>query len=152
MKQEEKPDELLRSVLTIVGIAVAAILLIALFKLKGGVLGFIIGTIAAAALIFWLMEAKRIFEEHKAPSSKEYELFYDLIEEEENIIFVAKVPGPAEEVKVKIVGDMLEVKGGRNFLKRVRVPKGLEMEDKKYVNGILWARLRKTETLRQQDA
>ncbi len=148
----EKPDELLRSVLTIVGIAVAVILLIVLFKLKGGVLGVIIGTIAAVALIFWLVEAKRIFEGYKAQSSEEYEWFYDLIEEDEKITFAAKVPGPAEEVKVKIVGGMLEVKGGGNFLKRIRVPRGLTLEDEKYVNGILQVKLRKTKTLHQKNA
>ncbi len=149
-REGEKKDETLGNLL-MVGVAVVIILLIVLFKLKAGILGVIIGTVAALVLIYWLMEVKRIFQE-KAPALEEPEWFYDLIEEEENITFVAKVPGPAQEVKVKIVRGMLEVRGGGNFLKRIQVPKGVELQDEKYANGILQVRLRKTETLQQQDA
>ena len=137
-----KQDELLGSLL-LVAVAIVIILLIVLFKLKGGILGVIIGIIAAAALTYWVIEVKRILKEQKAPSLGKHEWFYDLIEEGENVTFVAKVPGPAQEVKVKIVGGMLEVEGGGGFLKRIRVPKNVELEDKKYVNGILHVRLRK---------
>jgi len=145
-RKEEKPDELLKNVLSIVSIAVVALLLIVLFKLKGGILGMVLGTIAVAALIYWLMEIKKIFREEKPPSSEESEWFYDLIEEEENITFIAKVPGPAREVKVKIVGDMLEIKGGRNFMQRVQIPKGIRLKNKSYTNGVLHIKLQKTAT------
>lgn len=145
-RKEGKSDELLRNVLSIVSIAVVALLLIILFKLKGGILGMVLGTIAVAALIYWLLETKKIFKEQKAPASEEHEWFYDLIEEEENITFVAKVPGPAREVKAKIVGDMLEIKGGGNFLQRVQMPKGTRLQDKSYVSGVLHLKLQKTAT------
>ena len=51
-RKEGKPDELLKNVLSIVSIAVVALLLIVLFKLKGGILGMVLGTIAVAALIY----------------------------------------------------------------------------------------------------
>ncbi|MGB9718892.1 MAG: Hsp20/alpha crystallin family protein [Thermoproteota archaeon] len=146
MRQDEPLGILLVAVATVV------ILLIVLFKLKGGILGVMIGILAAAALTYWVIEVKRILKEQKAPSLGKREWFYDLIEEEESITFVAKVPGPAQEVKVKIVRGMLEVKGGGGFLERIRMPKNVELEDEKYVNGILHVRLRKTETLRQRDA
>jgi len=145
-RKEWKSDELLRNVLSIVSIAVVALLLIVLFKLKGGILGMVLGAIAVAALIYWLMEIKKIFEEQKAPTSEEHEWFYDLIEEEENITFIAKVPGPAREVKAKIVDDMLEIRGGRNFLQRVQIPKGTRLQDKTYVSGVLHIKLQKTAT------
>jgi len=145
-RKEEKPDELLKNVLSIVSIAVVALLLIALFKLKGGILGMVLGTITVAALIYWLMEIKKIFREQKLPSLEEYEWFYDLIEEEENITFTAEVPGPAREVKIKIVGDMLEIKGGGNFFQRVQIPKGTRLQNKSYTNGVLHIKLQKTAT------
>ena len=132
--------------LSIVSIAVVALLLVVLFKLKGGILGMVVGTIAVAALIYWLMEIKKIFEEQKAPTSEEHEWFYDLIEEEENITFIAKVPGPAKEVKVKIVDDILEIKGGRNFLQRIQIPKGTILQEKTYISGVLHLKLQKTAT------
>lgn len=145
-RKREKPDELLKNMLSIVSIALVAFLLIVLFKLKGGLLGMVLGTVAVAALIYWLMELKKIFREQKAPFSEEAEWFYDLIEERENIALIGKVPGPAREVKVKIVGDMLEVTGGGNFLQRVQIPKGIRLQDKSYVGGVLHVKLQKTET------
>ncbi|MBO3797602.1 MAG: Hsp20/alpha crystallin family protein [Thermoproteota archaeon] len=146
-----KRDEQLGGLLLTVIIGIVIILLIIFFKMKGGVLGFIIGVIATMALIYWVIEIKRILKEQKAPTLWEREWFYDLIEEEENVTFVAKVPGPAHEVKVKVVRGVLEVRGGEGFLKRIRVPKNVVLEDNKYVNGILQVRLRKTERLRQQE-
>jgi len=143
-RKEEKSDELPRNVLSIVSIAVVALFLILLFRLKGGILGIVLGTIAVAALIYWLMEMKKIFGEQKVPSAEESEWFYDLIEEGENITFTAKVPGPAREVKVKIVDDMLEIEGGGNFLQRVQIPRGTRLQDKSYVNGVLHLKLQKT--------
>ena len=142
-----KSDEVLKNVLSIVSIALVAFLLIVLFKLKGGILGMVLGTIAVAALIYWLMEIKKIFKEQKAPTSEEHEWFYDLIEEEENITFIAKVPGPAREVKAKIVDDLLEIKGGGNFIQKVEIPKGTRLQDRSYINGVLHVKLQKTKTL-----
>ncbi len=145
-RKEWRSNELVRDLLSIVSIAVVALILIVLFKLKGGILGMVLGTVAVAALIYWLMEIKKIFEEQKALASEEHEWFYDLVEEAENITFIAKVPGPVREVKVKVVGDTLEIKGGRNFLQRVQIPKGIRLQDKTYTNSILHLKLQKTAT------
>jgi len=106
----------------------------------------VLGTVAVAALIYWLMEIKKIFGKQKLPSSEESEWFYDLIEDKDNVTFIAKVPGPARAVEVKTVGDMLEIKGGGNFMQRVQLPKGSTLQDKSYINGVLHVKLQKTET------
>ena len=146
-RKDWKSDELVRDALSIVSIAIVSLFIILIFKLKGGVIGIALGTVAVAALIYWLIEIKKIFKEQNAPASEEHEWFYDLIEEEEYITFVAKVPGPAKEVKVKVVGDTLEIKGGRNFFQKVQIPKGTRLQDKTYTNGILHLKLQKTATL-----
>ena len=144
-KEREKPQELLKNVLSIVSIAVVALLLIVLFKVKGGLLGIVLGTIAVATLIYWLMEIKKIFREEKTYSKEEPEWFYDLIEEGEGLVFVAKVPGPAREVKVRLVDETLEIKGGGNFTRRVHMPKGARLQNKSYSNGVLHVKLRQME-------
>lgn len=149
MKRErESSQELLKNALLIVSIVAAALLLIVLFKVKGGILGIILGTIAVAMLIYWLMEINKIFREEKIPSSEEHEWFYDLVEERENVTFIAKVPGPAKEVRLKIVGnsDMLEIKGGGSFTRRVKIPRGARLQEKSYINGVLYVKFQKMET------
>ncbi|MGQ9551737.1 MAG: hypothetical protein ACUVUE_04840 [Candidatus Bathycorpusculaceae bacterium] len=149
MKRErESSQELLKDALSIVSIVAVALVLIVLFKVKGGILGIILGTIAVAMLIYWLMEINKIFREEKIPSSEEHEWFYDLVEERENVTFIAKVPGPAKEVRLKIVGDsdMLEIKGGGNFTRRVKIPRGARLQEKSYINGVLYVKFQKMET------
>lgn len=149
MKRErESSHELLKDALSIVSIVAVALVLIVLFKVKGGILGIILGTIAVAMLIYWLMEINKIFREEKIPSSEEHEWFYDLVEERENVTFIAKVPGPVKEVRLKIVGnsDMLEIKGGGNFTRRVKIPRGARLQEKSYINGVLYVKFQKMET------
>jgi HSP20 family molecular chaperone IbpA len=142
MKRERKRPGELTDIISMIGIAVVALLLILLFKVKGGILGMVLGTIAVAALIYWLKEIKKIFREERF-HSEEAEWFYDLIDEEEGVTLIARVPGPAEEVKVRLVGGMLEIKGGGNFMQRIHVPKGLQLQKISYINGVLHVRLQR---------
>ncbi len=143
MKRErEKPAEL-GNILSIISIAVVALLLILIFKIKGGILGIVLGTIAVAALIYWLKEIKKLFREEKVHHPEEDEWFYDLINEDEGVTLIAKVPGPAEKVKVKLMNDILEIRGGENFMRRVHVPKGARLQNKSYVNGVLHVKLQR---------
>lgn len=143
-RKKEISDELLENVLSLVGIAAVALFLIVLFRLKGGILGVVLGTIAVAALIYWLMEIRKIFRERKPPSPQGYEWFYDLFEEGEHITLIARVPGPSKEVKIKIVDDMLVIRGGGDFVQRIQMPKGARLQNKSYVNGVLHVKLQRT--------
>jgi predicted PurR-regulated permease PerM len=71
MKRERRRPGELTDMLSMIGIAVVALLIILLFKVKGGILGMVLGTIAVAALIYWLKEIKRIFREEKPYSLEE---------------------------------------------------------------------------------
>ena len=143
MKRKRKNSEEPLNILSIISIAVVALLLILLFKVKGGILGMVLGAVAVATLIYWLKEIKKIFREEKAYPTGEVEWFYDLIDDGEGVTLIAKVPGPAEEVKVRLHKGVLEIRGGGNFERRVQVPKEVELQDKSYINGVLHVRLQK---------
>lgn len=141
----EKPDELI-NILSIISIAVVAPLLILLFKFKGGILGMVLGTVAVASLIYWLKEIREISREEKVPSQEEDDWFYDLIKEGGSVTLIAKVPGPAEEVKVRLVNHILEIKGGGTFIRRVNVPEGSQLQSKSYINRVLYVKLQRVKT------
>jgi HSP20 family molecular chaperone IbpA len=145
MKTEKRKPAEIADILSIISIAVAALLLILLFKVKGGILGIVLGTVAVAALIYWFTEIKKIFKEEKAYPKEEAEWFYDLTDEGESVTLIAKVPGPPEEVKVRLVNGKLEIEGGANFMRRVHVPKDAQLRHKSYINGVLHVKLQKTE-------
>ena len=42
-----------------ISVAAAAIILLLLFKAKGGLLGLILGVVAVAVLVYWLVEVRR---------------------------------------------------------------------------------------------
>ena len=143
-------------VLSIISITIVALVLIVLFKVKAGVLGIVLGVIAVAALIYWLKEAKQIFREEEAYLSvkkkldrekDEVEWFYDLTDDGESMIFTAEVPGPVEEVNVRLGESILEIKGGGDFTHSVSVPKEVQVQEWSFKNGVLRVRLQKLRRL-----
>lgn len=141
--KETKINEILISLILWVSAVATVIFIAAIFKLKGGLIGLVLGAIAVIAVIYWMIEIKRIFYEKRENAIEEREWLFDLIEGEEDIIFVARVPGPPEDVRVKIIDGTLEIKGGGNFLKKVQVPKGARLLEKSYKNGVLQLRLQR---------
>ncbi|MDH5703877.1 MAG: hypothetical protein OEY99_06650 [Aigarchaeota archaeon] len=143
MKRKRKNPEDPLDILSIIGITVVALLLILLFKVKGGILGIVLGAVAVATLFYWLKEIRKVFREEKAYPTGEAEWLYDLIDDGEGVSLVAKVPGPAEEVEVRLHKGVLEIRGGGNFKRRVHVPKEVELQDRSYINGVLHVSLQK---------
>ncbi|MEM1581433.1 MAG: Hsp20/alpha crystallin family protein [Candidatus Bathyarchaeia archaeon] len=143
-QMKERLNEVLVNLVVGVSTAAVALFLIVIFKLKGGLIGLVLGAIAVTALVYWLMEIRKIFTKQET-TVEEHDWLYDLIEEEEGIIFVARVPGPPEEVKVKIINGILEVRGGGNFIKRIPIPKNSRLLEKSYANGVLRLRLQRSQ-------
>lgn len=139
---ESKRRNELSNALSITGVALVALFIILLFKVKGGLLGMILGVVAVATLIYWLREM-RGFLGDEGYIKDEAEFFYDLIDDGDELIFVAKVPGPAEEVEAKLEQGFLEIRGGGKFFRTVKVPEVAELETKSYTNGVLHVRLQK---------
>lgn len=155
MKRKNTKD--FSDILLIVSITIVALLLILLFKIKAGILGIVLGAITVAALFYWLKEIKKIWRDEKDYRSikktlekKKYktEWLYDLTDDEEYIILTAEVPGPTEEVKVRLHKNVLEIGGGSNFTQKVKISKEVELQNRTYVNGVLSVKLRKLKRLR----
>ncbi|MBS7639568.1 MAG: Hsp20/alpha crystallin family protein [Candidatus Bathyarchaeia archaeon] len=132
---ERRPSNLLRDVILAVSVAIAILLLILIFKIKGGLIGMVLGAVTVAALIYWLREVERIFRQETQPDEADW--LYEIIENGENIIFIARVPGPPDKVKVKIADGTMEIRGGGDFLRRVEIPRGVKILEKSYSNGVL---------------
>lgn len=139
--ESKRKDELL-NVLSMAGVAVVALFLILLFKVKGGLLGMILGVVAVATLIYWLREMRSLFRVGAYPKGGA-EFFYDLLDDGEALIFVAKVPGPAEEVEAKLEQGFLEIRGGGKFFRTVKVSEEVELQTKSYINGVLHIKLQR---------
>src|SRR5262249_32632991 len=119
-----------------------------------GYVSFILIGIAAAIMIYWVKILKNMTKENNIPqyTSKEAETknwVYDLIKGEKEIIFVAEVPGPEDQVTVRLINGILYVRGSSHFSKEVPIETTPDMgiHDFKYRNGVLTLRIKKLETL-----
>ncbi|MBS7606504.1 Hsp20/alpha crystallin family protein [Candidatus Bathyarchaeota archaeon] len=143
-RKEKRTGALLRDLILAVSAAIAILLIILVFKVKGGFIGIALGTITIIALIYWLREVRRIFQQQENMYPAEHDWLYEFIEEGENLILVASVPGPSERVKIKIIDSFIEIRGGGNFVRRVQIPKDVRIVEKSYANGVLRVKLHKT--------
>ncbi len=112
--------------------------------------GFIMLGIASPFIAYWAIHLRKVFkvEEVKPiPSRMEQQKdwVYDLIRGENEIIFVAEVPGPEEMVNARLMNGMLYINGGQNFSKVIQLDVGEDMgiAEFRYKNGILTLRIKK---------
>lgn len=118
-----------------------------------GYVSFILIGIAAAIMIYWVRVLKKMTTESvpqytpKEVDTKNW--VYDLIKGEKEIIFVAEVPGPEDQVTVRLIDGILYVRGSGHFSKEVPIETTPDMgiHDFKYRNGVLTLRIKKLETL-----
>jgi HSP20 family molecular chaperone IbpA len=64
---------------------------------------------------------------------------YDLIKGEDEIVFVAEVPGPDDKIMVRLIDGILYVRGSSRFSKEIPIEGSSQMQitDFKYRNGVL---------------
>lgn len=119
-------------------------------RLQRGFIGIILSGIAFLVLIFWIKEIKGFFSEEKyllgkSTNSKnelEESWLYDLFEENNEKILIAKVPGPKKAIKVKSLNNKLEILGGQKFFKVLTMPKKISINRIEYKNGVLQVRFK----------
>ena len=110
---------------------------------------FILITVAAGLAIYWVRELYKMSRADmpkKVPKEREQkDWVYDLIENTDGMVFVAEVPGPEEQINVRLASGVLRIKGGQNFNKDVQLSMGAEMgiSDYKYRNGVLTIKMQK---------
>lgn len=70
---------------------------------------------------------------------------YDLIKNDDEMVFVAEVPGPENQINVRLTAGLLRIKGGQNFTKDVPLELTHEMgiAEYKYRNGVLTIKIQK---------
>jgi len=143
-KGERNRNEALKLSTITLALVVIALVLLATLRLQRGLIGFILAGLAIALVIYWVKELYTAAKKEMTPSVAKYKKwFYDIIDEKENIIIVAEVPGPEEMVKAEVVGRTVKIYGGQEFTKVVKLPKDCELVQSSYINGVLNVKLRK---------
>ena len=109
---------------------------------------FLIGG-AAITMIYWVKVLKKMTKDQKpkyrAREQETKSWVYDLIKGDEEVVFVAEVPGPEDKVMVRLIDGILYVRGSGGFSKEVPVQGSNDMQiyDFKYRNGVLTLRIKK---------
>ncbi len=118
-----------------------------LARSQGGV-GFIFLAAASGLMIYWVREVRLMARSDERKMAKEIEQkdwVYDLIKDNDEMVFVAEVPGPEDQISVRLTGGLLRIKGGQNFTRDVPLELTQEMDisDYKYRNGVLTVKIQK---------
>lgn len=133
------------NILTIlVGVVVIAIILALLVRLQRGLLGIILGSLAAILALYWIMELRKTLKRELRIKPFETKGWGpDIIEDRNEILIVGKVPGPEDKINIQLRENFLEVKGGLDFREVIKLPARAVSFNVAYNNGILEVRLRK---------
>ena len=133
MKGEDHVEEASKLILGILAILLLLILFSLILRLGRGILGLILIGIIVLLGLYWFKEVRKALKTYRPKI--EYPL--ELVENGDLLILTAQVPGPEEEVSVKILGRKLLIRGGRGFKKTVKLPYPVRILKRSYVNGIL---------------
>ena len=114
-----------------------------------GVVGFIFLAAASGLMIYWVREVKLIARSEDRKMSRDMEKqkdwVYDLIKNKDEMVFVAEVPGPEDQINVRLTAGLLHIKGGQNFTRDVplELTQQMGISDYKYRNGVLTIKIQK---------
>jgi HSP20 family molecular chaperone IbpA len=143
LKKEDLAD-IASTLVFVAGLFLVGTLLLFLIRVQRGLLGIILAGLAAALMIFWMREIRRLVKGELEPIKSLKKWTYDIFESDDTVTIIAEVPGPAEEVEVKLKTRSLLIFGGQKFKKKVSVPRSLNLIESTYVNGVLNVKMGKT--------
>lgn len=123
------------------------VMFVLLARSQGGI-GFIFLAIVSGLMIYWVREVKLMARSEEKKLTREAEQkdwIYDLIKNNDEMVFVAEVPGPEDQINIRLIEGLLRIKGGQNFSKDVPLELTQEMgiSDYKYRNGVLTIKIQK---------
>ncbi len=105
---------------------------------------FVLIGAGAITTIYWISVIKKMAKQVVVPkfSAREAEAknwVYDLIKGEDEMVFVAEVPGPDDKIMVRLIDGILYVRGSSRFSKEIPIEGSSQMQitDFKYRNGVL---------------
>ena len=125
------------------------VMYVLVIRMKQGYVGFILLAVVSVLMIYWVRELKKMVrteEPREMPKQVEQKSWvYDLIKGNEELVFVAEVPGPEDEVNVRLINGVLHLRGGQNFARDVQldVTEDMGIAEFKYRNGVLTLKIRK---------
>ena len=111
--------------------------------------GFLILAVASLFMIYWARELKkmaRMEESRITPKEIEEKTWvFDLIKGDQELVFVADVPGPEDQVTVRLINGVLYIRGGQGFAKDVQldVTEDMGIVEFRYRNGVLTLKIRR---------
>lgn len=114
-----------------------------------GSVSFILVGIAAATMVYWGFVIKKMTKTDKPKYSvrdtESKNWVYDLIKGDDEVVFVAEVPGPDDKIMVRLIEGVMYIRGSGNFSKEVPIEGSTNMQiaDFKYRNGVLTLRIKK---------
>lgn len=123
------------------------LLYISVTRITLGYTGLFFLAITSGLMIYWVKELKKMIRiEYLKPVQKDIEgkdWFYDLIKNNDEMVFVAEVPGPEDQINIMLTNGILHIKGGRNFVREIPVKTNQDMSisDFKYRNGVLTVKI-----------
>lgn len=148
-KPTKSMEETISLAILLIGVLVVGILMVFIVRVQRGLVGVILAVAAALLLLYWMRELRKTVKEEwlpGAPSSKA-EWTYDLVDRGAEIAVIAEVPGPEDQIAVKIIDQTLEIKGGHNFYRQIKLPEDLEGAETTYHNGVLQVILKRKQRL-----
>ena len=105
---------------------------------------FVLIGAGAITAIYWISVIKKMAKQVVVPkfNAREAEAknwVYDLIKGEDEMVFVAEVPGPDDKIMVRLIDGILYVRGSSRFSKEIPIEGSNQMQitDFKYRNGVL---------------
>ena len=143
-RREREIGDAINIITIFVGLIVVGVILTLLVRFQRGLLGIVLGGLAVALVIYWVLEIRKTLKtEFKVREIESGEWAPDIIENKDEIVIVGKVPGPREKIKVLLEENFLEVKGGLGFRKVVKLSSKIVSFNTSYTNGVLEVRLKK---------
>lgn len=113
-----------------------------------GAVSFILIGIAASTMIYWGFVIKNMAKTEKPKytvrDTESKSWVYDLIKGDDELVFVAEVPGPEDKIMVRLIEGVLYIRGSGGFAKEIPIEgaANMQIQDFKYRNGVLTLRIR----------
>ena len=140
-------DKLLNYVIPIILLIFFALVYAVSSRADNAFVGFILIGAALVTIVYWTVVIKKMLVTGKpkftAREQESKNWVYDLIKGDQETVFVAEVPGPEDKIMVRLIDEILYVRGSQGFSKVVPIEGSSTMQiaDFKYRNGVLTLRI-----------
>ena len=143
-------DKLLNYVIPIIILIFFGLVYAVSSRADNSFVGFILIGAALVTIVYWTVVIKKMLVTGKpkftAREQESKNWVYDLIKGDQETVFVAEVPGPEDKIMVRLIDEILYVRGSQGFSKEVPIEGSSTMQiaDFKYRNGVLTLRIAKS--------